>query len=517
MPDQLKTLPSLFQPRAGDFDVGACLSDDEILAFVQGELPTDTIESMHVHVDQCDVCQRLLAEATRAIDVDPEPQSGRVCWNTVFQSNALVGKRYRIMRLVARGGMGEVYEAFDTTLRERVALKTVASTACDSVRAVQHLKAEVQLARRITHPNVCRIFDFGTHVMEPVGAEINFLVMELVEGECLGKRLRRTGALPLNLAQAIARQLLLGLNAAHQAGILHRDFKSENVILRTDRNGVVNAVILDFGLAKALNESGNLVTTQDPSQAMVGTFGYMAPEQIEGQPLTRASDIYALGVVWFEMLTGRLPFEGGSPAASAIARLHRDAEPPSSVNPDVPEWLDDIILRCLSRKPKSRYAGAQQVLEALSTATAEPTQEVPSGLASHEHRWSVAALALVLTMLGYGVLQRQPRSGVAAKAWQVVPSVSIWPEPQLKRIKDELRVNPRQTAINARRTTATIGKDKAAQNRPVASRPAPSQPAPPVSTNEAAAPATTAEIKKPSPWLPLWPNRAKSEQQPVVN
>lgn len=443
MAGQLKTLPSLLESPAGDIHVGRCLTDDDILAFAQGELPANERDSIHIHMDQCRDCQRLLAETTRALDMDPIADTGRIGWNTVFQPNAFIGERYRIVRLVARGGMGEVYEAFDGTLHERVALKTVTSIACDSVRAVRHLKGEVQLARRITHPNVCRIFDLGAHRFKPSGDEISFLVMEFVEGECLGKKLRASGALPLALAQSIARQLLLGLRAAHRAGILHRDFKSENVMIRTSDTGHVHAVILDFGLAKALNESGSATITQGQGNAIIGTVGYIAPEQLEGKPLSRASDIYAFGVVFYEMLTGRLPFESGSPAASAMARLHRDAVPPSYFNSTVPRWLDQIVLRCLSRQRSSRYADAQQVLDALSTATARHLLAAPV----LSRYWLGGALALS-SLLGFtliakqGIVQRPSRQAVAAAPQQHRKRSEGQPRPITATDNETIAANP---------------------------------------------------------------------------
>jgi serine/threonine protein kinase len=393
-PEAPKTLTSFLDASVPDVGLGPCLTDDEILAFVQGDVPEIKHDRVHAHVDECEVCQRLVAEAAHAVDAEPLNESERPSWNTVFQRNAMVGKRYRVLRLVARGGMGEVYEVYDTALQERVALKTVTSTACDSAQAMRLLKAEVQHARRISHPNVCRIYDLGVHVIEPSGAEIQFLVMEFVEGEVLGKKLRESGALPIELAQSIARQLLLGLRAAHQAGILHRDLKSDNVILRTEANGRITPVILDFGLAKALNESGHMATTQSQGHAMVGTIGYMAPEQIEGEPLSRASDLYAFGVVWYEMLTGRLPFEGSTIAASALARLHRDAEPPSSVNPSIPKGLDAIVLRCLSRRRDARYGTAEQVLEELASTVDAPQSQSPVTVRMPNRLRFVLAVAL---------------------------------------------------------------------------------------------------------------------------
>src|SRR5262249_34724464 len=152
-------------------------------------------------------------------------------------------RRYRIHRFIARGGMGEVYDAFDRDLHKRVALKTVLSNSADNFSAVRRLRAEVQLAHCVSHPNVCRIYDLGIHVL-PNGAPLNFLTMEFVDGESLRARIER-GPVSVDDSIAIARQLLLGLSAAHSAGILHRDFKSENVMLRPSKDTAPSPVIMD--------------------------------------------------------------------------------------------------------------------------------------------------------------------------------------------------------------------------------------------------------------------------------
>jgi serine/threonine protein kinase len=402
MTEELKTLASVtssHREREAPTS-GLCLGTDEILAFVQGQIPDEGLEQVHAHVDECEACQCLVAEAAHALDSEPISESIRTSWNTVFQPSTIVGKRYRILRLVARGGMGEVYEAYDSALHERVALKTVTSTSCDNAQAVRYLKAEVQLARRISHPNVCRIYDLGTHQIEATGHEIYFLVMEFVEGECLGKKLRQGGAFPLDQAQSVAQQLLFGLRAAHDAGILHRDFKSDNVMLRTESDGKLTPVILDFGLAKAMNESGLIATTQS-SQAMVGTLGYMAPEQIEGAPLSTASDLYAFGVVWFELLTGKLPFDGDTPVATAMARLHRAPMAPSALNPNVPVWLDEVVLRCLRRHPAERFTTAEHVLE--DWTRRRESQRVPTVVPARFRRRSSFAPLAILAILVCGV------------------------------------------------------------------------------------------------------------------
>jgi len=344
-----------------------CLSDEDVLAFADGTFDSSRYLEAHAHLDQCEVCQRLLSEAAHALATAvtlPVPETDELSWHTTFQPGTLVGRRYLIRHFVARGGMGEVYEAFDRELQERVALKTVTSTASDSPGAVRRLKAEVQLARRVSHPNVCRIYDFGTHLMAETGAQISFLTMEFVDGGTLGQRLRRDGPLPVDVARALGRELLAGLSAAHAAGVLHRDFKSENVMLRDEPGGRCSPLILDFGLARALGEGSRSSSASAPN--LLGTFSYIAPEQLQGRPHTTASDIYSFGLVWFEMLTGELPFQSpSSPVGAALARLQGSAVAPSSKNPAVPRELDAIVLRCLRRHPRDRYKTALEVLNAL--------------------------------------------------------------------------------------------------------------------------------------------------------
>jgi serine/threonine protein kinase len=347
-----------------------CLSDEEVLAFASGTLDSTRHAEAHVHFDQCEVCQHLLSEAAHALGTgmtSPFLERERLGWHTTFQPGTLVGQRYLIVHFIARGGMGEVYEAFDRELQERVALKTVSSTACDNPSAVRRLKAEVQLARRVGHPNVCRIYDFGTHVMGETGAQISFLTMEFVDGETLGQRIRSSGALPVHEACSIARQLLRGLCAAHQAAVLHRDFKSDNVMLRDEPGTGPSALILDFGLARALDESPRHNSSSQPS--LLGTFGYIAPEQLQGRPHTTASDVYSFGIVWFEMLTGELPFDcPSSPVRAALARCQASAVAPSSRNPKLPSYLDAVVLGCLRRSPKDRFQTAHEALAALEAA-----------------------------------------------------------------------------------------------------------------------------------------------------
>jgi serine/threonine protein kinase len=341
----------------------------------------------------------LVNEAAHALssapDLDVEPEV------TTFQKNEVVGQRYLILRFIAKGGMGEVYAAYDRTLKERVALKTVASSVSQNSRAVRRLKVEAQLARRVSHPNVCRIYDVGTHVVETTGVVIHFLTMELVEGVSLGEKLRSTGAIPVPEAEKIARQLLLGLSAAHRAGILHRDFKSDNVMLRSEPEGGLSAVIMDFGLARALGRDTAQLTT-GRNQGLVGTIAFMSPEQIENRPLTPASDIYSFGVAWFEMLTGKLPFLASTSAGTALERFRRSAVAPSSINPRVSKTLDPLVLRCLSRQPQDRFNAAEDVLEALDR---QHDRETLSSRVRKRLRGAwVAAAVCILGVVSYGAI-----------------------------------------------------------------------------------------------------------------
>jgi serine/threonine protein kinase len=406
-----------------------CLSEEDVLAFAAGHLSLTRRRDAHLHFDRCELCQELLNEAVHALATAPPAGFGNgdeLVWSTNFRPGTVVGQRYVIRQFIARGGMGEVYEAFDRELQESVALKTVTATACDNPSAVRRLKAEVQLARRVSHPNVCRIYDFGTHVAAN-GSQVSFLTMELVAGETLGKRLRETGPLPVAEARAIARELLLGLKAAHDAGVLHRDFKSDNVILRKDGQRT-QPLILDFGLARALDHQAQQSSASH--QGLVGTFAYIAPEQLEGKPFSTASDVYSFGLVWFEMLTGELPFKpSSSPALPALERLTRAVPAPSSKNPLVPPELDAIVLACLRRSTAERLQTAADVLARLDGLGSERPPPAPTPARRRTFApWAIAAvLAAGAAYLALGSRERTP----SVSAGEARPSVAEAPRPSI--------------------------------------------------------------------------------------
>lgn len=448
-----------------------CPSDDDLLAFALGKLSPVLIPDVEAHLDGCVTCQRVLFEAAHALAAavtSPLPEARGEDWNTTFQRGMLVDGRYVIQRFITRGGMGEVYEAFDRDLAQRVALKTVTSTAGDNTRAVRRLKAEVQLARRVSHPNVCRIYDFGTHSLPGRGGEVHFLTMEFVDGETLGQRVRLAGALPLSEAQKVTRDLLLGLRAAHAADVLHRDFKSDNVILKAGSDGSSHAVVLDFGLARAHGQED----VQSASHSnLVGTFGYIAPEQLEGKPHTEASDLYAFGVVWFELLTGQLPFETGSSSSPRVVKGVHSAPPaPSLMNPELPRELDALVLRCLERTPSKRFQSVDELLAALDAMNAPRRRPRPL--------WLAAALLGALALAG----------GAWALTSFAKPEATVRPiapaQPAAKPIAPPPNEAPAIVPVAVPAATAPSAAKRSAPRRAPAARVAPAPSAPPRTARE---------------------------------
>ncbi|HZD51196.1 MAG TPA: serine/threonine-protein kinase, partial [Silvibacterium sp.] len=263
-----------------------------------------------------------------------------------FAEGDVVRRRFRIVRLIGTGGMGEVYEAVDVDLGRRIALKTIRADIAGNPRMLSHFKTEVELAQKILNPHVCRIH----HYEPPDGDRPAFLTMEFLEGATLADRIREREALPWKEVKAIALEICEGLRAMHETGILHRDLKSRNVMLAS-RNGAVKAVIMDFGLAHEV-PTGTSETAADVSDehAVVGTVQYMAPEQFEGKSLTPAADIFALGVIMYEMATGKSPFPSHAMLEAAVQR-GRKPPAPSSIQKKLPHRCDEIIGRCLEFDP----------------------------------------------------------------------------------------------------------------------------------------------------------------------
>ncbi len=295
--------------------------------------------------------------------------------SSIFLSGDLVGGRFRVIQLLATGGMGEVYEVEDQDLGERLALKVIRpELACDEIN-LERFRRELQLARRVTHRNVCRLFDLVRHRARRredrlIPSELACVTMELLQGETLAERLRRVGRLPPKQVRQIVHQVAEGLAAAHDMGIVHRDLKASNIMLVPDGRGGERAVVMDFGLARlgAVHRETDSLEPMTRTGQLIGTPDYMAPEQVAGGRVTPATDVYALGVLMYEAITGRLPFYGKSAMAIALKRLHEIPETPIQLVDGLDVRWEAVILRCLEADPELRFQNTIDILHALDLA-----------------------------------------------------------------------------------------------------------------------------------------------------
>lgn len=297
----------------------------------------------------CPSCGAPLVDTEGSTLVVPrdEPSSGSREHGR-FLPGTILGGRFRIVAMLGRGGMGEVFRADDLKLGQPVALKFLPRAVAGDPKHLERLYAEVRVARQIAHPNVCRVYDIGE-----VDGE-HFLSMEYVEGEDLAALLRRIGRVPESKAIQISWQIAAGLAAAHERGILHRDLKPSNVML--DDRGLVR--LTDFGLATVVSELAE-------PHAIEGTPAYMAPEQLAGEKVTLRSDIYALGLVMYEIFTGKRAFQGESLGDLRQQRHSSTPSPPSDVVPNISPAVERVILRCLDPDPRNRPPSALHVSSAL--------------------------------------------------------------------------------------------------------------------------------------------------------
>jgi serine/threonine protein kinase/Flp pilus assembly protein TadD len=272
--------------------------------------------------------------------------------------------RYRICDELGHGGMGRVYKAIDREISEAVALKILNPEIGLDEKMIDRFRNELKLARRISHKNVCRIYDLGN------AEGIYFISMEYIPGDNLKSIIRMIGPLSVARALSVAGQVCDGMAEAHRLGVVHRDLKTSNIMI--DRDG--NARIMDFGIARAASTKG--LTDRG---TMIGTPEYMAPEQIEGEDIDQRADIYSLGIILFELLTGRVPFEGTTPLSVAMKQKSARPPDPRTLNPQTPEGLSAAITRCLEKEPAGRYQTVELlasdlhgVAEGLTTAERLP-------------------------------------------------------------------------------------------------------------------------------------------------
>jgi len=293
-------------------------------------------------------------QPTAALAAMTVPSGAKIDKGSVFAG------RYEILGGLGKGGMGVVYRALDRQLDEVVALKVLRSEALkDDPTLLERFKQEIKLARRITHRNVLRTHDFG----EAEGT--SYISMEYVEGRTLKELVKSKGALPLGVGLSIAKQMCMGLEAAHAQQVIHRDVKPQNIMIIPESGELK---IMDFGIARKSQMKGDVAAAAGLTSdgTVMGTPDYMPPEQAQGQPADFRSDIYSLGVVLFETFTGVLPFSGDTIMTIVLGHIQKPPPRPRTVNARVPEELEAVILRCLEKQPAKRYPKVDDVLEDLT-------------------------------------------------------------------------------------------------------------------------------------------------------
>src|SRR5215469_13086903 len=275
----------------------------------------------------------------------------------------VLGERYQIQDPIGRGGMATIYRGRDLRTDRVVAIKVLREVYSTDPKFVTRFQREAKAASSLQHPNIVQVFDYGQ-------SDGNyFIVMELVEGTDLRRYLRSRGVLAIDRAIIIAHDVALGLGAAHRRQIVHRDVKPQNVLV--GRDGSIK--LTDFGIASVYKDiNAERLTTTGMT---LGTVQYYAPEQAQGEIVSPAADVYALGIVLYEMLTGRTPFDGDTPVAVAMQHIQDPPIPPSQLNPNIPRSLEIVILRCLEKVPEMRYRDGSALARALETLGDSETEE----------------------------------------------------------------------------------------------------------------------------------------------
>jgi serine/threonine protein kinase/Tfp pilus assembly protein PilF len=306
--------------------------------------------------------------------------------------------RYQVLENLGKGGMGQVYKVLDQEINEVVALKILGPAISGDEEFIKRFHNELKLARRISHKNVCGLY----HLSRDEDGT-NYITMEFVPGEDLKSLIRRVGQLTIRKSISIAGQVCSGLAEAHRLGIVHRDLKPQNIMI--DHQG--NVRIMDFGIAFSL--IGRRVTE---IPMMIGTPSYMSPEQVDGKEVDARADIYALGVILFEMLTGRLPFEGDTPLAMAMKQKAQAPEPPRLLNAQVSESLNSVVLRCLEKNMEKRYQNVEELLtelvrvrgaerEEAASIKERKTAKIASAIRTRYRSAAILIAALIISAAGW--------------------------------------------------------------------------------------------------------------------
>lgn len=317
----------------------------------------------------------------------PMPRSLTSSWIPDF------GPRYEVLGILGQGGMGAVFKARDLELDRIVALKLLRPELVPDSSAIQRFKQELLLASKVSHRNILRIHDLGD------ANGVKYISMAYIEGQDLNKLIAREGRLPVERAVMFSRQILDALDAAHREAVVHRDLKPQNMMVAADDH----LYVMDFGLAKSVEADTRMTMTGQ----VVGTPQYMAPEQVEGGPIDHRADLYAFGLILDEMLTGELVFKADSTFHLMLARIREAPRSPRTIIPELPEYLERIVMRCLMRSPDERYQSAREILNDLDTQAAQAVKEQAT---------------LVLSQVGAapGVAPKKPRAAALARTVAVI-------------------------------------------------------------------------------------------------
>ncbi len=418
------------------------------MAFLGGELMPSERARFLSHTERCSGCALVVAEAGLVLCAPEAPGASHAAAsvdNAVFSPGQLVAARYLIERRIGRGGMGEVYAAFDRELNDRVALKTISLRLSGDPQIVERFKLELRLARSIAHPSVCRVLEFGRHELGG-GVSQCFFTMQFIAGGTLRRQLLEHRALELTRALTIAVDLARGLQAIHAQNVVHRDIKPENIMLPSGSDQPA-AVWVDFGLARVdMRETAS-------AAVLAGTPDYAAPELLQGCLASRASDLYSFGVVLFELTTGRLPFARARSFATAFEQARTGPPRPSALRSEVPGALDALVLDCLASAPEQRPASAGQVAErltqiahALRASQAEnETVSVTVGHANARWRWVLGAALLSALAATFNRLPSNPSTpalpsapapvvgGTSNLSAELAPVPSVEPPPSARK------------------------------------------------------------------------------------
>ena len=341
---------------------------------------------------------------------------------------SVLNERYEIIEEIGKGGMGKVYKAFDKDINENIALKIIRPEIASNALIIARFQNELKMARKVAHRNVCKMYDLGKD------GDTKYISMEYVPGEDLKTTIKRMGPLTIGKAISVAKQVCEGLAEAHRLGVIHRDLKPRNIMV--DREG--NARIMDFGIA--ISHEVKEITD---SRIILGTPHYMSPEQVSGKPTDLRSDIYSLGIIMFEMVTGQVPFDGDT--TISIALKHRNEQPPDpgEINYRIPDDLSHLILKCLEKDKEKRYQSANEVLLDLNKIEDEiPTTERilirdrtrTKRLKSRYRPVGIAAIAIgviIIIISGYLLLNKNQKEkitpAVSSEAISWSNSIAILP------------------------------------------------------------------------------------------